>query len=75
MYIFVTLEGNAEFPSVGGVLARTVNIVSQLQLSNAEPPILVTLLGITTDCNDWQTANVLLPMLVTPLGITTDCNE
>ena len=45
--------------------------VSDEQKTNAESPIDVTLLGISTEESDVQLKNALLPIVVTLLGITT----
>ena len=46
-------------------------LVSPEQPANAAPPMLVTLLGISTLVSPSQPLNAELPMLVTLLGIST----
>ena len=46
-------------------------LVSEVQSSNAPPPILVTESGIATLVSDVQPLNAPLPILVTESGITT----
>ena len=50
-------------------------LVNDLQFKNAEPPIEVTLFGISMFVNDVQLSNAYLPIVVTLLGISTLVNE
>ena len=56
-------------------MARTVIMVSKPHNRNTLVSMLVTLLGMVTDCKDWQLLNAEPPMLVTLLGMVTDCKE
>ena len=48
-----------------------LTLISDVQVSNALSPMLVTLLGIVTLAREVQSKNAFSPMLITPLGMVT----
>jgi hypothetical protein len=52
-------------------LSDITTLVSDEQSSNAQSPMLVTLLGIVILVRDEHPENAFSPILVTPLGIDT----
>ena len=63
-YIFVTFEGIALLPNVGGSVALIVIEVKLLQRLKALEPILVTLDGIVIDVKLLQPEKAKVPILV-----------
>ena len=61
--------------NVGGVVARNIIEVREVQLANTLEPNVVTLLGIVTEVSEVQLTNVCSPILVTPFGMFIDVSE
>ena len=62
---------NTSWPKLGGVVASTVTFVSELQLANAKPPILVTPSGIVILVKEVQSENALYTIVVKLVGSVT----
>ena len=58
--------------AVGGIVARQVMVVRELQLTNALLPMLVSLSGRVMEVRDLQSWNAPSPMLVSPVGRVMD---
>ena len=71
-YIFVTFEGIALLPSVGGVVALIVIEFKLLQPLKADMPILVTPSGIVIEVNLLHLRKASSPILVTPSPIVIE---